>query len=293
MANLKALKTRIKSVKNTRQITKAMKMVSAAKLRKATERAVAARPYSLRMGRMMDSLAPAAAQRQNAPELLIGRGSVKVVNLVVFTADRGLCGGFNSSIIRTTRDRIVQLESEGFDVVLTFIGRKGAEVIARTYPDKIRKVFSNMSRHMSFEYVEKSVAQELIQGFQDGEFDACYMVFNHFKSAMSQEVTWIQSIPVPVDEEAKASTQGEYIYEPSEEELLDDLLPRNLAIQIYQALSESEASEHGARMTAMDNAVRNAGDLIKSLSTTYNRSRQAKITTELIEIISGAESLKS
>ncbi|MEG3637925.1 F0F1 ATP synthase subunit gamma [Magnetococcus sp. PR-3] len=291
MANLKALKVRIGSVKNTRQITKAMKMVAAAKLRRATEQAESARPYSQRMSRMMQSLAPAAAGRDNAPELLVGRGDAQKINLIVFTADRGLCGGFNSSIIRATRTRVAELESEGFQVSLTFIGRKGYDVLKRMYGDRVRKVYTEMSRHMSFEYVEKNIVEDLIKDFMDGEFDACYLVFNHFKSAMTQELTWAQSIPQPIEEGADEDDAG-YMYEPDEEALLEDLLPRNLAIQIFQALAESEASEHGARMTAMDNAVRNAGDMIKSLQTKYNRSRQAAITTELIEIISGAESLK-
>ncbi|ABK45944.1 ATP synthase F1 subcomplex gamma subunit [Magnetococcus marinus MC-1] len=291
MANLKALKVRIGSVKNTRQITKAMKMVAAAKLRKATEQAESARPYSKRMSRMMHSLAPAAAGRDNAPELLVGRGDVKKVNLVVYTADRGLCGSFNSVVIRATRARIAELEKQGFQVMLTFIGRKAYDVLKRSHGHLVRKVYTEMSRHMSFAYVEKNIVKELIKDFHEGQFDACYLVFNQFKSAMSQELTWAQSIPQPIDTEG-ASTQTGYQFEPVEEELLEELLPRNLAVQVFQALAESEASEHGSRMTAMDNAVRNAGDMVKKLQTKYNRSRQAAITTELIEIISGAESLK-
>ncbi|OSM00031.1 F0F1 ATP synthase subunit gamma [Magnetofaba australis] len=297
MANMKALRGRIKSVTNTRQITKAMKMVSAAKLRRATDRAVQSRAYSSRMNRMVSSLAPSMLDNPGAPTLLIGRpGEHKRIELVVFTADRGLCGSFNSGIIRSTRERIARLQAEGLQVSLTCVGRKGHDVLKRQYGKLIRKVHTDVSRHMTFEYLEKEVGRELVKAFNEDKFDACYIVFNTFKSAMSQELTWRQLIPAPVDqpeEGAETEAAASYMYEPEEEEILEAILPRNLSMQIYQAQAESEASEHGARMTAMDSASRNANEMIRKLRIKFNRTRQAAITTELMEIIGGAESLKN
>ncbi|MBF0284859.1 MAG: F0F1 ATP synthase subunit gamma [Magnetococcales bacterium] len=293
MASLKALRRRLRSVNNTRQITKAMKMVAAAKLRRAQNRAISARPYSLRMGRMVQSLASRVEGRENLPELLAGRPDGNRVELVICTADRGLCGSFNSSVIRAVRVRIAELQKNGMTVSLTFLGRKGNDVLKRQYGDMVRKVHFGLARHLNFRFVEEHVTADLLQSYQEGKFDACFLVFNTFQSAMQQVVTWRQLIPAPVDKaEAEANSGGSDLYEPSEEELLDELLPRNVSVQIHQALVESEASEHGARMSAMDSAVRNANEMIRKLNTTYNRTRQAFITKELMEIIGGAESLK-
>ncbi|MBF0135919.1 MAG: F0F1 ATP synthase subunit gamma [Magnetococcus sp. DMHC-1] len=302
MANLKILRNRIRSVKSTKQITKAMKMVSAAKLRRSQERTMATRPYSERMQHILHSLAAAVGNQDGAPPLLAGRGpDGRKVELVVFTSDRGLCGSFNSTIIRAVRSRIIKLQQEGFQVSLSCVGRKGHDVLKRQFGSNIRKVHSGLSRRISFQVAEQEVAGDLLKAFENREFDVCYTVFNTFKSAMSQELTWRQIIPVPQPAATTApkaaakkeqQEQGSFLYEPSEEELLNVLLPRNIAVQIFQALVESDASEQGSRMTAMDNAVRNADDMIRKLTIKYNRTRQAAITTELMEIIGGAESLK-
>ncbi|MBF0154763.1 MAG: F0F1 ATP synthase subunit gamma [Magnetococcales bacterium] len=301
MANLKILRNRIRSVKSTRQITKAMKMVAAAKLRRSQERTLATRPYSERMQRILHALATAIGNQDGAPPLLAGRGNAgRKVELVVFTSDRGLCGSFNSVVIRAVRSRITKLQQEGFQVSLTCVGRKGHDVLKRQFGSLIRKVHAGLGRRLTFQTAEQEVAVDLIRAFERQEFDVCFAVFNTFKSAMSQELTWRQVIPVPQPAPVKATAtskkdqqeQGSFLYEPSEEELLSVLLPRNVAVQIFQALVESDASEHGARMTAMDNAVRNAGDMIRKLTIKFNRTRQAAITTELMEIIGGAESLK-
>ncbi|MBF0425827.1 MAG: F0F1 ATP synthase subunit gamma [Magnetococcales bacterium] len=302
MANLKVLRNRIRSVKSTRQITKAMKMVAAAKLRRSQERALATRPYSERMQRILRAVATAVGDQENAPPLLAGRGeSGRRVELVVFTSDRGLCGSFNSSVVRAVRSRVARLQQEGFQVSITCVGRKGHDVLKRQFGAQIRKVHAGLGRRLSFQVAEQEVAADLIRAFDNREFDICFAVFNTFKSAMAQELTWRQVIPVPPPAPEKPAAAGKkgqqpevesFFYEPSEEELLDVLLPRNVAVQIFQALVESDASEHGARMTAMDNAVRNAGDMIRRLTIQFNRTRQAAITTELMEIIGGAESLK-
>lgn len=294
MANLKELRLRIRSVNNTKQITKAMKMVAAAKLRRSQEQAEATRPYSAGMSKLFASLAPAVGKGESAPALIKGRNTVKKVELVVYTADRGLCGGFNSVVIRSTRARIAELQSQGKQVSLTCIGTKGAEVLKRQYGDLIRRTYVGLSREISFQQIQQKVAMDLLRDFDSGQFDECHIVFNLFKSAMSQELTWRRIIPVDVDavQEEESQISGSYLFEPSEDELLGALLPKNITVQLFQALVESDASEHGARMTAMDNAVRNADDMINKLTTTFNRTRQAAITTELMEIIGGAESLK-
>ncbi|MBF0096121.1 MAG: F0F1 ATP synthase subunit gamma [Magnetococcales bacterium] len=294
MASLKALRQRIRSVNNTRQITKAMKMVAAAKLRRSQERAMATRPYSQQMGRMVQSIA-SRVSKDSAPPLLAGRPEpVKKVELVVFTADRGLCGSFNSSVIRAVRGKIAELQANGFEVSITCVGRKGNDVLKRTFGHLIHRVHTAVNRGLTFEKTEQEIAQPLLHDYETERFDSCFIVYNAFISAMTQELTWRQIIPVP---EAAKETENDAVaappcYEPDEEEILADLLPRNITVQIYQALVESDASENGARMTAMDNAVRNAGGMLRRLRTTYNRSRQAAITTELMEIISGSESLK-
>ncbi|MBF0625767.1 MAG: F0F1 ATP synthase subunit gamma [Magnetococcales bacterium] len=293
MPNLKVLRKRIRSVKNTQQITKAMKMVAAAKLRRSQERAHATRPYSERMSRLMQSLTAVVGDGDNAPKLMAGHGrEPKKIELVLFSADRGLCGSFNSSVMRAARARIGELEKQGFKVTLTCVGRKANEVMRRYHRDKIRKTYTGLSRALTFKLVEEGLSRELLEAYEAEKFDVCYMVFNTFKSAMSQELTWRQLMPIPIPEQDGGGGEGEYLYEPNEEELLAQLLPRNVAMQLFQALVESDASEHGARMTAMDNAVRNAAEMIRKLTITFNRTRQAAITTELMEIIGGAESLK-
>ncbi|MBF0125576.1 MAG: ATP synthase F1 subunit gamma [Magnetococcales bacterium] len=294
MANLKHLRNRIRSVNNTRQITKAMKMVSAAKLRRSQERALATRPYSMRIRAMINSIA-ALIPAENAPPLLARRDEgPKKIQIVVYTADRGLCGSFNSGVIRSVRGRVAQLEKQGHQVLLTFVGRKAHDVMKRQYPNQIRDVHAGLTRALSFETTERVVANKLLTDFEAGVFDECHIVFNAFKSAMTQELTWRQIIPAPIERasQEEESAKGSPIFEPDEEAVMAALLPRNISVQVFQALAESNAAEHAARMTAMDNAVRNAGDMLKKLSIKYNRTRQAAITTELMEIIGGSESLK-
>ncbi|MBF0340386.1 MAG: F0F1 ATP synthase subunit gamma [Magnetococcales bacterium] len=294
MANLKHLRNRIRSVNNTRQITKAMKMVSAAKLRRSQERALATRPYSLRIRAMIQSLATLIPP-ENAPPLLARapEGPRKIL-LVLYTADRGLCGSFNSAVIRATRARVAQLKQQGHTVSLTFVGRKGHDVLKRQYGDMTRDVHVGLTRHLSFENAERIVANRLLADFEAGRFDECHLVYNAFKSAMTQELTWRQLIPAPVEKSAaeEDAVVASPLFEPDEETVLAALLPRNIAVQVFQALAESNAAEHAARMSAMDNAVRNAGEMLKKLNIKYNRTRQAAITTELMEIIGGSESLK-
>ena len=300
MPNLKDLKIRIDSVKSTQKITSAMKMVAAAKLRRAQEAAEAARPYAVRMERMLGSLAQSVGGTDGAPELLAGTGTNQTHLLVAFTADRGLCGGFNGSIVRQVRTMIMDLKATGKAVKVFCVGRKGHDVLKREFPDEIIENTEGLGRR-GIEYHEAAgVANTITKFFEAGEFDVCTIVFNRFQSAMTQIVTPQQLIPF---ETSKGDAQEDkemltddgpkavYIFEPEEDEILADLLPRNLAVQVFQALLESSASEHGARMTAMDNATRNAGEMIDGLTLTYNRTRQAFITKELIEIISGAEAL--
>lgn len=297
MPNLKDLRNRIDSVKSTQKITSAMKMVAAAKLRRAQESAEAARPYALRMERMLGSLAGSLGGTEGAPKLLAGTGEENTHLLVAFTANRGLCGGFNGSIVRRVREMTHELKADGKTVKILCVGRKGHDVLKREFPGDIVGSFEEIGkRHV--EYHEAiDVANKVTEMFDAGEFDVCTVVFNRFQSAMTQIVTPQQLIPfVPAEDDAAEAeaTDGPgavYIFEPEEEEILERLLPRNLGVQIFQALLESAASEHGARMTAMDSATRNAGDMIDNLTLTYNRTRQAFITKELIEIISGAEAL--
>ena len=296
MANLKDLKGRISSVKKTQKITSAMKMVAAAKLRRAQEGAEQARPYAERMYRMVTSIAKAVGDPDGAPKMLVGTGGERQL-YVVMTSDRGLCGGFNGSIVREARRRFRELRKEGKEFKIITVGRKGRDLLRREFGDNIVESFTDIGRQgVTFEEASE-VADKVTEMFEAGEFDVCTVIFNRFKSAISQIVTPQQLIPFDVedaeeDEEDKAEgPHAVFIFEPEEEEILEDLLPRNLATQIFQALLENAASEHGARMTAMDNATRNAGDMIDNLTMTYNRTRQAVITKELIEIISGAEAL--
>jgi F-type H+-transporting ATPase subunit gamma len=295
MPSLKDLKIRITSVKSTRKITSAMKMVAAAKLRRAQEQAEAARPYAERMDRMLGSLAAAAAGRPGAPAMLAGTGKDDVHLLIVATADRGLCGGFNSTIVRASRARIRALQDAGKTVKILCVGKKGNDQLRRDYRDSIIDVIADVAKPTLTFADAEDVAGTISRMYEAGEFDVCTIVYNRFQSAMTQVVTQQQLIPFAPpavaegDEAAGADTL--YEYEPEESEILDALLPRNISVQVYRALLENAASEQGARMTAMDSASRNAGDMIDKLTIQYNRARQASITKELIEIISGAEAL--
>ena len=299
MANLKDLKVRITSVQSTKKITSAMKMVAAAKLRRAQESAEAARPFAERMERMLGSLAASLGGVDGAPELLAGNGKDHTHLLVAFTADRGLCGGFNGSIVRQTRKMAHKLKADGKAVKILFVGRKAHDVMKREFANETIDVVIGIGKKGVEFHEATGVADRITAMFEARKFDVCTIVFNRFQSAMTQIVTPQQLIPFSPavvgdgDEEAAAveGPKSVYIFEPDEEEILADLLPRNLGMQIFQAMLESSASEHGARMSAMDSASRNAGDMIDSLTMTYNRTRQAVITKELIEIISGAEAL--
>jgi F-type H+-transporting ATPase subunit gamma len=294
MPSLKDLRVRINSVKSTQKITSAMKMVAAAKLRRAQEQAEAARPYAERMERMLASLAAGLVGQEGAPPLLAGSGRNDTHLIVVLTSDRGLCGGFNSTIVRGSRRLIKQLLDEGKQVKIFCIGRKGRDQLRRDMGERIVGFVDEIGRpRLRFEEAQ-AVAETLIGMYEAGEFDACTMVYNRFKSAMTQIVTPQQIIPLPASEADSAAPDlggAVYEYEPDEQDLLADLLPRNVAVQVYRAMLENAASEQGARMTAMDSATRNAGDMINRLTINYNRTRQAYITKELIEIISGAEAL--
>ncbi|MAB13913.1 F0F1 ATP synthase subunit gamma [Parvibaculum sp.] len=297
MASLKELRNRISSVQSTQKITKAMQMVAAAKLRRAQEAAEAARPYAERMDRVMANLAAGMKDRDDAPELLVGNGKDQVHLLVVATAERGLCGGFNASIVRLARERIGKLLGEGKVVKILCVGRKGRDALRRLYGEYIIDTieFSGV-RKFGFEHADQ-VGQRVIDMFENGEFDVCTLFYSRFQNVVTQIPTTQSLIPASVDgaepeEEIVARLGGAiYEYEPDETEILKDLLPRNLSVQVFRALLENGASEEGARMTAMDNATRNAGEMIDKLTITYNRTRQAQITKELIEIISGAEAL--
>ena len=295
MANLKDLRNRIRSVRSTQKITSAMKMVAASRLRRAQEQALAARPYAERMERMLGSLATNLRNQPNAPKLLAGTGSDQTHLLLVATSDRGLAGGFNATILREARRTLRALQRDGKTVKLFTIGRKGRDALRRDNAKLIVESLTEIGRpRLTFANAE-DIAGRLVERFEAGEFDSCTVVFNRFKSAISQIVTKQQLIPFAVPEakeKDKVDTKGAiYTFEPEESEILTELLPRNLAVQIFTALLENAASEQGARMTAMDNATRNAGEMIDRLNITYNRSRQAAITKELIEIISGAEAL--
>ena len=288
MPSLKDLKNKIASVKNTRKITKAMQMVSAAKLRRAQEAAEAARPYAERMNAVMGGLASSVGQSASAPRLLAGTGSDKVQLLVVMTSERGLCGGFNSTIVRLARAKLNELIATGKTVKILTVGKKGREQLRRDYS-------AYMVGHVDLSEVKlvgygnaQSIARDVLARFEAGECDVVTIFYNRFQSVISQIPTAQQIIPAKFD---SGSASALYDYEPSEEAILADLLPRGVATQIFTALLENGASEQGARMSAMDNATRNAGEMITKYTTIYNRSRQAAITKELIEIISGAEAL--
>ena len=291
MPNLKDLKNRIESVKSTRKITKAMQMVAAAKLRRAQEAAEAGRPYAERMNAVMGGLAASVGNSDGAPRLLAGTGADQTHLLVVLTAERGLCGGFNSTIVRLVRSRIADLQAHGKTVKILTVGKKGREQLRRDYADL-------MVGHVDLSDVKRvgyanaaEIAGDILARFDAGEFDVASIYFNTFQSVISQIPTETQIIPAKFDAPEADDASTLFDYEPSEEAILEDLLPRGVATQIFSALLENGASEQGARMSAMDNATRNAGDMIDRLTIEFNRSRQAVITNELIEIISGAEAL--
>jgi F-type H+-transporting ATPase subunit gamma len=294
MPSLKTFRLRIRSVQSTQKITKAMKMVAAAKLRRAQEQATAARPYAEAMDKILASLG-ASFNGGTGPRLLAGTGSDKVHLIIVATGDRGLCGGFNSTIVREARRNIRALVAEGKTVKIFCVGRKGRDQLRRDFGSMIVETMTDLGRpRLSYGDAQK-VAVRVMEMFDAGEFDVASVIFNRFKSAMTQIVTTQQLIPPPSPEASTAAPAAAggaiYEFEPDEGEILADLLPRNLAVQIFRVLLENAASFYGSQMTAMDNASRNAGDVIKKLTLQMNRSRQATITKELIEIISGAEAI--
>jgi F-type H+-transporting ATPase subunit gamma len=292
MASLKDLRNRIASVKATQKITKAMQMVAAAKLRRAQEAAVAARPYSQRMAAVLANIAGAAGGSGDAPALMTGTGKDDVHLLVVCTAERGLCGGFNSQIARFAREHIRKVQADGKTVRIFCVGKKGYDILRRDYSSLIiERVDLREARQIGFVHAE-GIARKIIQLFGEGAFDVCTLFYSEFKSVISQVPTAMQIIPAAVaDGPAGDEAAAVYEYEPEPGAILSDLIPRNIAAQVFRALLENVAGEMGAKMSAMDNATRNAGDMINRLSITYNRQRQAQITKELIEIISGAEAL--
>ena len=297
MPSLKDIKTQINSVGSTRKITSAMKMVAASKLRRSQEKAEAARPYSSRLEEMLASLASSAASGEGIIKLLTGTGNDQNYVVVPVSADRGLCGGFNSSINKETFRLVKSLEDDGKNVQLMPVGKKSRDFFNRVMKDKILDSFADLNVSVNGYDAALQVSNKLQELYFDGKFDKCIIVFNKFKSAISQEVTQQQLIPLDVSDSTKeengddSAAKAIYDYEPDEETILKDLLPKNVSIQIFKVLLESDAGEHGARMAAMDNATRNAGEMIDSLTLKYNRTRQAFITKELIEIISGAESI--
>ena len=293
MASLKALKNRIGSVKSTQKITKAMKMVAAAKLRRAQAAAEAGRPYAERLAEVMASLGSKVSIGPNSPKLLAGTGSDRTHLLVVCTSDRGLAGAFNSNIVRAARRAAETLQAQGKTVRFYLVGRKGRAVIGRLFPGQIIHQYETGEiKQVGFADAQ-AIANDVVARFEAGEFDVAHLFYARFQSALVQEPTQQQIIPVSIPTaDGSATGAGAAVeYEPDEDDILAALLPRNVAIQIFRALLENAASEQGSRMTAMDNATRNAGDMINRLSIEYNRSRQAAITTELVEIISGAEAL--
>ncbi|OWV71536.1 ATP synthase F0F1 subunit gamma [Rhizobium sp. R634] len=294
MPSLKDLKNRIASVKATQKITKAMKMVAAAKLRRAQEAAEAARPYSQRMGAVLANIAKAVTDADGAPALMTGTGKGQVHLLVVCTAERGLCGGFNSQIARFARDHVRKLLAEGKTVKIFTVGKKGYDILRREYASLIieRKELREVKK-IGFENADQ-IGKRIIDMFAAGEFDVCTLFYSEFKSVISQVPTAQQLIPAKAPEAVAEDAEhagAVYEYEPDPASILDDLIPRNISVQIFRALLENVAGEMGAKMSAMDNATRNAGEMINKLTLSYNRQRQAQITKELIEIISGAEAL--
>jgi F-type H+-transporting ATPase subunit gamma len=296
MASLRTIRTRIKSVRNTQKITKAMKLVSAAKLRRAQDAVVRTRPFAQALDELLGSLAAARAASDMPPHPLMDqRSNSRRIEVVLLTSDRGLCGGFNSNIIRRAQRFLVE-EGEKYEAIqFSTIGRRGRD-FAKRRGIETRRDYVGFFGRLRFA-MAKEVADDLIVEFKERKLDAVYLLYNQFKSAITQTITFKQLLPIVAPPETKTGVQGtfvtpEHLYEPSRPQLLEQLIPRQLAMQIWRALLESEASEHGARMTAMDSATKNANDMIGSLSLEYNRARQASITKELMEIVSGAEALK-
>jgi F-type H+-transporting ATPase subunit gamma len=293
MASLKELRNRIASVKATQKITKAMQMVAAAKLRRAQTAAEAARPYAERMESVLSNLATALEGRDGGPPLMVGTGKDDVHLLIVCTAERGLCGAFNSSIVRLAREHVIRLRSQGKEVKIICVGKKGLDQLRRQFKDLIIDTIEFRGvRQLTFEHAEQ-VSEKVLGLFAEGAFDVATLFFSRFKSVISQIPTAQQVIPASIPTESNGVDLGGavYEYEPDEAEILTELLPLNITVQVFKALLENAASEQGARMSAMDSATRNAGDMISKLTLNYNRTRQAQITKELIEIISGAEAL--
>ncbi len=291
MASLKDMRVRIAATKATQKITKAMQMVAASKLRRAQAAAEVARPYAEHMDKVLRNIAAAVAGSESAPRLLRGTGSTQTHLLLVCTAERGLCGPFNSAIVRLARERAITLANEGKNVKILCVGRKGYDQLKRNFEKQIVETIELRGvRQLGFEHAE-GIARKVLALFDAGEFDVCTLFFSRFKSVIAQTPTAQQIIPAMVPEKSESEARATYDYEPDEEEILAELLPRYVATQIFRALLENAASEQGARMSAMDNATRNAGEMIRKQTLTYNRTRQAMITKELIEIISGAEAL--
>ena len=292
MPSLDDLKKRIKSVKSTQKITKAMKMVAAAKLRKAQESAEKGRPYSEKMQNIILNLTKSVNDPENAPKLLVGNGKDQIYLCVVMTADRGLCGGFNSNICKLAKNFFKKLKSEGKDLKIITVGSKGLDQLKRHYEKYIiKKISFKDKKNIGFKEADE-VGKIIIDLFEKNEFDKCFLFYNNFKNVITQIPKAQQIVPADKPSEIDAENKNNsYEFEPDEDEILEDLLPKNISTQVFKALLENAASEQGSRMTAMDNATRNAGDLVDKLTINYNRSRQASITKELIEIISGAESL--
>lgn len=298
MATLKSLRDRRQSVKSTQKITMAMKMVAGAKLRRAQERVEAGRPYAHMMHKMLQDLADKAQALETPQPLLVGSGQTQIQMIIVATSDRGLCGAFNSSIIRQARRLIASHQSSGREVKLLTIGQKAKDLLRREYESLIVESYTQVGYPRLHFSDALQISEGLIKMYEDGEFDVCTIIYNHFKSAIVQEISTQQLIPIKLEKEEEVKTEvvgptAIYEYEPTEDRILSKLLPQNVAVQIYKALLENAASEQGARMTAMDNASRNAGEMIRDLTLRYNRTRQAQITRELIEIISGAEALNA
>ena len=291
MASLDDLKKRIASVKSTQKITKAMKMVAAAKLRRAQESAEKGRPYSEKMNNIILNLSSGISDKENAPKLLSGSGNDKVHLCVVMTSDRGLCGGFNSNIIKKAKSYFAKLVEEGKDLKIITVGSKGNDQLKRAYGDKIiANISFKESKHANYFDADK-VGKMVIEKFGAEEFDVCTIFYNQFKNVITQIPQAQQIIPLNVENSEEDKSEDSYEFEPDEDEILSNLLPKNISTQIFKAMLENSASEQGSRMSAMDNATRNAGEMVDKLTIEYNRSRQAAITKELIEIISGAESL--
>ena len=291
MASLDDLKKRITSVKSTQKITKAMKMVAAAKLRRAQESAERGRPYSEKMNNIILNLSSGISDKENAPKLLSGSGKEKVHLCVVMTSDRGLCGGFNSNIIKKAKSYFAKLTSEGKELKIITVGSKGKDQLKRVYGDKIIESISFKNSKNANYFDAEKVGKVIIEKFEKEEFDVCTIFYNQFKNVITQIPQAQQIIPLNAENNDESKSEDSYEFEPDEDEILSNLLPKNISTQIFKAMLENSASEQGARMSAMDNATRNAGEMVDKLTIEYNRSRQAAITKELIEIISGAESL--